>query len=253
MERIFIMIFLFAGIIPSVFGEAFIENDQQFIGDDKSLHVVGEITNNLKVPLSQINVIITLFDENKNQILVKEVNSLVNTIMPGMKGPFELVLPSNEAKDTKSYSLNLDYELSHPKSQVIDITESELSTDNHNNLIITGIVKNNGYITANTVAIIATLYDIEGNVAGVSRIHPEPDYLGVNDNTFFLVTIPDKIQNEQIKEYTLVAESEEYAAVPEFPIGTLVLLVVTLSVYVGVTRHSGKIITNLISATNLKS
>lgn len=252
MERVFIIIFLFVGIIPSIFGEVFIENDQQFFGDDKSLHVVGEITNNLKVPLSQINVIITLFDENKNQILVKEVNSLVNTIMPGMKGPFELIIPRNEAKDTKSYSLNLDYELSHPKSQVIDITESELTTDNHNNLIITGVVKNNGDITANTIAVIATLYDIEGNVAGVSRIHPEPDYLGVNDDIFFLVTIPDKIQNDQIKKYTLVAESEEYAAVPEFPIGTLVLLVVTLSVYVGITRYSGKIITNLISATNLK-
>ncbi len=252
MEQVLIIIFLFVGITPSVFGEVFIENDQQFIGDDKSLHVVGEITNNLKVPLSQINVIITLFDENKNQILVKKVNSLVNTIMPGMKGPFELVLPNNEAKDTKSYSLNLDYELSQPKSQVIDITESELSTDNHNNLIITGMVKNNGDITANTIAVIATLYDIEGNVAGVSRIHPEPDYLGVNDDAFFLVTIPDKIQNNQIKKYTLVAESEEYAAVPEFPIGTIVLLVVTLSAYVGITRYSGKIITNLISATNPK-
>jgi len=251
-EKFFIIIFLFAGITPSVFGEAFIENDQQYIGDDKSLHVVGEITNNLKVPVNQISVLITLLDEDKNPITVKEVNSLVNTIMPGMKGPFELVLTNNEAKDTKSYSLKLDYELSHPKSQVIDITESKLSTDIHNNLMITGVVMNKGDITANTVAIIATLYDIEGKVAAVSKVHPEPDYLRVNDNAFFLVTIPDKIQNNQIKEYTLVAESEEYAAVPEFPIGTLVLLVITLSAYIGITRYSGRIITNLISATNLK-
>ncbi len=252
MEKFFIIVFLFAGITPSVFGEAFIENDQQYIGDDKSLHVVGEITNNLKVPLNQIRVLITLLDEDKNPIAVKEVNSLVNTIMPGMKGPFELVLTNNEAKDTKSYSLKLDYELSHPKSQVIDITESKLSTDIHNNLMITGVVMNKGDITANTVAIIATLYDIEGKVAAVSKVHPEPDYLRVNDNAFFLVTIPDKIQNNQIKEYTLVAESEEYAAVPEFPIGTLVLLVITLSAYIGITRYSGRIITSLISATNPK-
>ena len=252
MEKFFIIIFLFSGIIPPVFGEAFIENDQQYIGDDNSLHIVGEITNNLKIPLSQINVLITLLDENKKSIAVKEVNSLVNTIMPGMKGPFELVLTNNEARNIESYSLKLVYEMSQPKSQVIDITESKLSTDKYNNLMITGIVKNNGDITANTVAIVATLYDIEGNVAAVSRAHPEPDYLGVNENTFFLVTIPDRIQNNQIKDYTLVAESEEYAAVPEFPIGTFVLLVVTLSAYIGITRYSGRIITNLISATNLK-
>jgi len=252
MKKLLIMIFVLTSITPSVFGEVLIENDQQYIGDDKSLHVVGEITNNLKVPLSQISVLITLFDEDKNPIAVKETNSLINTIMPGMKGPFELVLTNNEAKNTESYSLKLNYELSNPKSQVIDIIESKLSTDMHNNLMITGVVKNKGNITANTIAIIATLYDIEGNVAAVSRVHPEPDYLGVNDNAFFVVTIPDKIQNNQIKDYTLIAESEEYTVVAEFPIGALVLLVCTLSVYVGITRHSGRIITNLISATSPK-
>ncbi len=155
-------------------------------------------------------------------------------------------------KKTKSYSLKLDYKVSPPKNQVIDIIESELSRDNYNNLMITGIVANKGDITANTVAVIATLYDKEGNVAAVSRVHPEPDYLRAEDNAFFLVVIPDKIQTSGIDDYTLIAESEEYAAVPEFPVGTLVLLVGALSVYIGITRYSGKITANLISATNLK-
>ena len=92
----------------------------------------------------------------------------------------------------------------------------------------------------------------EGKVAAVSRVHPEPDYLRAEDNAFFLVSIPDKSQTSEINEYTLIAESEEYAAVPEFPVGTLVLLIATLSAYIGITRFSGRIITNLISATNLK-
>ena len=72
------------------------------------------------------------------------------------------------------------------------------------------------------------------------------DYLKVNENALFLVTIQDKIQNDQIKYYTLIAE---YAVVTEFPIG---VLVVTLSAYIGITRCSSNIITNLIFATNLK-
>ena len=75
------------------------------------------------------------------------------------------------------------------------------------------------------------------------------DYLKVNENALFLVTIQGKIQNDQIKYYTLIAESEEYAVVTEFPIG---VLVVTLSAYIGITRYSNNIITNLIFATNLK-
>ena len=239
-------------MMPVAFGEAYIENDQQYIGDDGSLHIVGEIKNNLKAPLNQINVHVSLLDENKQVITTKETSSLVNVIMPGMKGPFDLILTNGEAKETKSYSLELDYKISSPKNQVIDIIESELSRDNHNNVMITGTVTNKGDITANTVAVIATLYDKEGNVAAVSRVHPEPDYLRAEDNAFFLVSIPDKIQTSTINDYTLIAESEEYAAVPEFPIGTLVLLAGTLSVYIGITRYSGRIITNLISATNLK-
>ena len=252
MEKFVLIILLFTGIIPFAFGEALIENDQQYIGDDGALHIVGEIKNGLDIPINQIYVLVTLLDKNQNEIAVKEASSLVNTIMPGMKGPFDLVLTNGEAKITKSYSLELDYKGSSPKNQVIDITESELSRDNYNNLMITGTVANKGEITANTVAIIATLYDKEGNVAAVSKVHPEPDYLRAEDNAFFLVSIPDKTQTSKINEYTLIAESEEYAAVPEFPIGTFVLLAVTLTAYIGITRFSGKIITNLISATNPK-
>ena len=252
MEKFFLMIFVFVGITPLAFGEVYIENDQKYVGDDGSLHIVGEIKNDLEMPLNQISVLVTLFDESNNQIATKEASSLVNTIMPGMKGPFDLILTNGEAKITESYSLELDYKVSPPKSQVIDISDSELSRDNHNNLMITGTVTNKGEITANTVAVIATLYDKEGKVAAVSKVHPEPDYLRAEDNAFFLVSIPDKSQTSQIDEYTLIAESEEYAAVPEFPIGTVVLLVATLSAYIGITRFSGRIITNLISATNLK-
>ena len=135
---------------------------------------------------------------------------------------------------------------------MIGITSSEITRDNHNNLIISGTVENNGEITANTLAVIATLYDRYGNVAAVSRIHPEPDYLGSNEDTFFVVSILDKDQILEISDYTVVAESEEYAAVPEVPLGSMVLLVGSVSAYIGITRFSGRIITILISATSPK-
>ncbi len=252
MEKFSAIAVILIGFVPMAFGDVLIQNDRQYVGDDGVYHVVGEIKNNLKAPLNQIRIQITMFDENQNPIVTKETNSLVNTVMPGMKTPFDLVLTDNVG-NIESYSLKLDYKISPPKNQVIDITESELSRDNHSNLIITGTVTNKGDITANTVAIIATLYDKKGDVAAVSRVHPEPDYLRVGDYAFFLVVISDKIQTAGIDDYTLIAESEEYAAVPEFPIDTtLVLLVGTLTVYIGITKYSGRIITNLISATNPK-
>ena len=252
MEKGILGLAVFSSLIPFAFAEVSIQNDQKYIGDDGSLHVVGEVINGLEAPLNQISVRVTLLDGDQNAIAVKETSSLVNTVMPGMKGPFDLILTNGEASITESYLLELDYEISPPKSQVIEITESELSRDGLGNLMIKGMVANQGEITANTVAVIATLYDSEGNVAAVSRVHPEPDYLKTKDNAFFLISVPDKIQTQGIEEYELVAESEEFAAVPEFPVGTLVVLVGTLSAYVAITKFSGRFITSLISATNPK-
>jgi hypothetical protein len=172
--------------------------------------------------------------------------------MPGMKGPFDFIFTDIKQGQIESYSLDIDYGISEPKGQVIGITSSELTRDNHNNLIISGTVENRGEITANTVAVVATLYDKDGNVAAVSRIHPQPDYLESDEDTFFVVSVVDKNQISEVSDYTLVAESEEYAAVPEFPVGSLVLLAGSVSTYIGITRYSGRIITNLISATNPK-
>ncbi len=252
MKKYFIILFSLSFIIPSVFAEVTIQNDQNYVGDDGAFHVVGEIQNNLDSPLAQVKVFVTLYDENNNVVVTKETRSLVNTIMPEMKGPFDFIFVDIKSDQIKSYSLDLEYAISEPKGQVIGITSSELTRDNHNNLIISGTVENNGELTANTVAVIATLYDRYGNVAAVSRIHPEPDYLGSDEDTFFVVSVPDKNQVSEITDYTVVAESEEYAAAPEFPIGSLVLLAGSVSAYIGITRYSGRIITNLIYATNPK-
>lgn len=252
MKEYFIFLFFLSFAIPSAFAQVTIQNDQQYIGDDGSFHVVGEIQNNLESPLNQVIVSITLYDENKDVVMTKETSSLVNTIMPKMKGPFDFIFTDIRPSQIKSYSLDLDYSISEPKGQVIGIASSEMSRDSHNNLIISGNVENNGETTANMVAVITTLYDRNGNVAAVSRIHPEPDYLSSEDDTFFIVSVLDKKQISEVTDYTIVAESEEYAAVPEFPFGSLVLLATSVSAYIGITRYSSKIITNLISATNLK-
>ncbi len=110
--------------IPAAFAEVTIQNDQDYVGDDGAFHVVGEIQNNLDSPLNQVNVFVTLYDENNNVVVTKETRSLVNTIMPEMKGPFDFIFTDINPDQIKSYSLDLEYSISEPKSQVIAITSS---------------------------------------------------------------------------------------------------------------------------------
>lgn len=238
--------------IPLVFADVSVINDQQYVGYDGFFHIVGEVKNDTGAPINQIILEATLYDREDNIVAIKHADSLVNTIMPGMKGPFDLIIGSTEGEKIHSYDINVIYKIGPPKNQAIDIVSSELLRDNHNNLMITGTVTNRGEITANIVSVVATLYDRDGGVAAVSRVHPEPDYLRSNGEAFFLVPVPDKTQTMEINDYLLVAESEEYAAVPEFSIGMSVLLAGSVSAYIGISRYSSHVIANLVSAANPK-
>ncbi len=248
---------LCAGMLPAALGQ-YIQNDQYYVGDDGSVHVVGEVVNDLDLPLAGVSVQVTLVDGDGNPIFADETDSLVNTIMPSMKGPFDLVLAAEdqvpEVRDGEkiSYVLGLDYDFATPKNQVIDITESELSRDRHGNLIVAGTVTNRGEITANMISVVTTLYDNQDNVAAVALVHPKPDYLRAGESAFFVVTVPDKMHVAEIGRYAAVAESEEYAAVPEFPVGTIVLLVAMFVIYVAVTRLVRVPMIGLISAADAR-
>jgi len=235
----------------SAWGEISIQNDQQFFGDDGTLHIVGEIQNNFNAPINQMEIQATLYSDG---ILVDTIKipPMLNTMMPEMKNPFDIIISRNFASKIDEYSLKVNYEITEPKSQVIDITKSDFTRDNFDNLMITGTVTNKGEITANTVVVVATLYDKTGNVAAVSKTHVEPDYLRANDESFFFIPIPDKTQSNSIVDYSLVAESEEYTSVPEFPLGSTLLLTLSVSAYVILTRYSSKSIANFVSAINLK-
>ncbi len=239
-------------IFPSAWGEISIQNDQKYIGDDGITHIVGEVVNDLEVPLNHIQIHASLFSESDQLIDKISSKALVHNIMPGMKAPFDIMINRDSAKELDRYDLDLEYDVSSPKNQVIDITSSKLSRDNFNNLVITGTVTNNGEITANTISIVATLYDKQGNVAAVSKSQAEADYLRSSDESFFLVSIPDKSQTNSAVDYSLIAESEEYAAVPEFPLGSGVLLAASVFGYIILTKYWNRAITNVVAAVDLR-
>ena len=227
-------------LIQPAFGEIIVQNDQTYIGDDGAIHIVGEIQNNSKSPLNKIKILAVLTDENGNEVNKVEGKMLSNILMPGMKGGFDII--TNEKISEKfSYNLEFDYKLAAPKSQVIDIVSSELTRDQLNNVAISGTIENKGDITANMINVVATLYDRDGKVLTVSKIQTQPDFLRAGEESRFLVPIYEKNESMYVVDYTVVAESDEYAAVPEFPLGTGLLLIVSVSSYVIFSRNPEKI------------
>ena len=225
----------------AAYADVVIQNDQKYIDNDGLLHIIGEIENNLKVPLNQIQISATLIDENDANIGEIVNSAISNIIMPEMKGAFDILIQDVNGEEIKDYKLNLQYKIAQPKNQVIEISSSVLTKDNHNNTVITGILENRGDNTANMIKVIATLYDRDGNVATVSQIYTKPDFLRAGDSNSFIIPFHEKSQSIHAVDYSIIAESDEYAMVPEFPLGSGLLLVVSVSTYVLFSRNPKKI------------
>ena len=90
MKKLLLLVFPLIGF-SSAWGEISIQNDQQFFGDDGTLHIVGEIQNNLNAPINQIEIHATLFSGG---ILVDTIKTspMLNIIMPEMKNPFDIII-----------------------------------------------------------------------------------------------------------------------------------------------------------------
>jgi len=237
--------------IPSAFADVYIDNEYEYIGSDGVLHIVGEIINESNKPINQVEIN-AIFYHDGNTVYQTSTENLTSLIMPEMKGVFDLTV-IEDIGDIDNYTLDVDFKIAQPKEQVIEITSSKFTQGPVDNISIQGTVANNGEITANMVKVIATLYDRDGNVVAVSQTNTKPDYLPANDESFFVIPIIDKTQADLIVDYSLVAESEEYTAVPEFPLGTGVLLVVSLSAYIALTKNPSIITRSLGQLSNTKS
>ncbi len=96
-KKFLLLIFPLIGF-SSAWGEISIQNDQQFFGDDGSLHIVGEIKNNFNAPINQIKIDATLYS---NGVLVDTIKTspMLNTLMPEMKNPFDIIIVGDVARE----------------------------------------------------------------------------------------------------------------------------------------------------------
>ncbi len=232
-------------VIHPAFADVFIQNDQQYISDDGSLHIVGEVENNSNVPLNQIKITANLLDKNGYQVNQVNGKPINNVIMPGMTGAFDIIVTDPNSYIIDDYDLELDYKIAEPKNQVIEIVSSELKKNNQGNFVISGVLENQGEITANMINVVATLYDRNGDVLTVSSVQLQPDFLRSGDTTLFIIPIHEKSQSVHAIDYMLIAESDEYAAVPEFPLGSGALLIASVSSYIILSRNPEKLVNTI--------
>ena len=64
MKRLALFLILLIFTVPSSWAEVYIDNDQQYVGNDGVIHVVGEIINESDYPINQIKVSAIFYSDN---------------------------------------------------------------------------------------------------------------------------------------------------------------------------------------------
>ena len=188
-----------------------VENERRYEGPGGASRIVGEVANGLEYAVSGVTVRAS-YEGGESSAA-----ALARTIPPGMRAPFEIALDGPAA----GYELGAEYSIGVPRGQLIEVTDSQMVRAPQGRTMIMGTVANNGEITANGVSIAATLYGRDGGVVAVARELAVADYLPSGGEARFVVPVHE-ISGEAAS-YSVVAESEEYAAVPEFPAAAAVL------------------------------
>lgn len=203
--------------------EVYVDNERAYDGPG-GYRIVGEVVNGLEYAVTGVTVRASYEGGESSSA------ALARTVPPGLRAPFEI----EAAGASGGYELDARYAVGAPRSQVMEVTGSEMSSGAGGVTVITGTVSNNGEFTANGVSIVATLYGRDGGVVAVAGPHAGPDYLPAGAEARFV--LPVHGGDAGAVSYSLVAESEEYAAVPEFALAPGLLLAGSAAAYVAASR-----------------
>ena len=88
MKKLSLLLILLTFAIPTAFADVYIDNDHKYIGNDGTIHIVGEIMNETDKPINQVEITATLYADDDN-VYQRNTENLTSIIMPEMKGVFD--------------------------------------------------------------------------------------------------------------------------------------------------------------------
>lgn len=175
------------------------------------LHLFGEIINNSEKSLTNITLSFNFLDHNNNTLGSYFRAPEIDTLNPHQFSPFEIIyLDHNSVDKVKNYSYDVQYNISKEKPTLLKIDHVNNRLDLTGFYYINGKITNTGPDRANNITIIATMFDHNDNIIGITKAISEPFSIGHKEIAAFGLAFIDKTISLKIKDYTLQAYSDEY-------------------------------------------
>ncbi|HDQ06954.1 MAG TPA: hypothetical protein ENN36_09600 [Candidatus Bathyarchaeota archaeon] len=219
-------------------GDVRIVTHSSFYTSLNTLYIVGEVENTGDMATEFTKVNATFYDAEDQIIDTRIGYATLDVLLPGRKSPFYVMLFEDDMSlAVDDYSLTVSWkDREAGKEEGLEILSFSDHMDDWDFLHVTGEIRNTGSTTATDVKVHATFYDSEGTVVGRNEESAEPTTLSPDQTGTFDIQLIYAHQIEKVASYSLTAESEEYALVPEFPVWTtmvtaLAFVALTMLVY----------------------
>src|ERR687884_1920691 len=213
------------------------------------MHVYGLIRNIANKAFKNVIVKASFYDSGSRLLNDFQRSADLRTINPGEISPFEILyIDTRTVNYVKNYTLSASGEESQIKTRALRIVSNSSKIDTVLGIYyIKGRVVNEGSEGTTNSMIIAPLYDKNGNVILVGRAQTEPVNISSHSEAAFDLPVTAAPQIFKVKRYSLLADSDQYITIPEFPllssclfsiipITPVLLLFLMLSVVVVITR-----------------
>lgn len=175
------------------------------------LHLFGEIKNKSEKTLTNITLSSNFSDLDKNVIGTYSRSPELNTLNPNQFSAFEIIyLDRNSIDKVKNYSLLVEYKVGKEKPNLLSIDHVNDRLDFTGFYYINGEITNIGTNTAYNVTVVATIYDLDGNIIGITKAITEPFIITSQNKAAFGLAVNAKTISSKIKDFVLQAYSDKY-------------------------------------------
>jgi len=177
------------------------------------IHLFGEIRNISNETQKTITAHAVFHDKNGNNMGNGSGIVSLRSLNNGDTSPFEIVLlDKDHSNQIFNYTLDFTSEIGVNKQDDLIVTSIKSRPDIFGYYYVSGRISNMGNDTATNVLAIASFFDNNGKIIGLSSAIAEPSNMTSHSTSSFTVVMDDKLHSSRIKNYSLIIDSDQYTS-----------------------------------------
>jgi hypothetical protein len=187
------------------------------------VYLWGEVRNNGDVPASSVRVVAELLDYEGWPLAVGGTFTMLSVIHPGETSPFEIRYAGPEFDDLEDANFEIEFSPTDQLPTGLEIVSNSSDTPG----TVVGEIQNIGTEPTTQITVAASFYNTAGVVVGTASSSISGP-LDPGENATFSVDFEYTDLLPEVESYSLVAQSQQYAVIPEFSTWTSMLLILIM-------------------------